>query len=147
ERVFHHDFTSLALLDDATGLLKIYALDFPSRQDFIKNEMIVARETSPSGQAIATGQPLIARGTELDQYQSEIVRILRSEGVQAICCVPMITHGRTLGSLNLASRRADAFSGVDLELLRHVSTQIAIAVENALAFKQIDALKDKLAEE
>lgn len=147
ERVFHHDFTSLALLDPATGLLKIYPLDFPSRQDFIKNELIVPREASPSGQAIASGQPLIARGEELDQYQSDIVRMLRSEGVQAICCVPMITHGRTLGSLNLASRRAGAFSDSDLELLRHVSTQIAIAVENALAFKQIDALKDKLAEE
>lgn len=147
ERVFHQDFTSLALLDPATGLLKIYALDFSSRQDLIKNEVIVPREATPSGQAIATGQPLIARGEELDRYESEVVHILRGQGVQAICCVPMVTHGRTLGSLNLASRRSDAFSDRDMELLRHVSTQIAIAVENALAFKQIDALKDKLAEE
>jgi formate hydrogenlyase transcriptional activator len=147
ERVFHHDFTSLALPDPATGLLKIYPLDLPRRQEFIKNELIVPQEASPSGQAIASGQPLIARGAELDQYQSETVSMLRREGVQAICCVPMITHGRILGSLNLAGRRADAFSDTDLELLRHVSAQIAIAVENALAFKQIDALKDKLAEE
>src|SRR2546428_906040 len=73
--------------------------------------------------------------------------MLRKDGIQTICCVPLITHGRTFGSLNLASRRNDAFAPEDVELLRQVSTQIAIAVENALAFKEIDALKNKLAEE
>ena len=35
----------------------------------------------------------------------------------------------------------------DIEIVQQVAAQVAIAVENALAFKQIDALKDKLAEE
>jgi formate hydrogenlyase transcriptional activator len=47
----------------------------------------------------------------------------------------------------VASRRLDAFAPPDVELLQQVCGQIAIAVENALAFKEIDALKDKLAEE
>jgi formate hydrogenlyase transcriptional activator len=64
-----------------------------------------------------------------------------------MCCVPLITHGRTFGTLNLASRRLDAFTPADTELLEQVAAQIAIAVENALAFKEIDALKNKLAEE
>lgn len=147
ERVIQHDFTSLALVDPATGLLKIHALHFPNRQESPKHEVSVPPDATPAGQAITTGQVVIARGAELDRYQSEIVRSLRQEGVQSVCCVPMITHGHTLGSLNLASRRVDAFSNSDLELLGHVSAQIAVAVENALAFKQIDALKDKLAEE
>ena len=54
---------------------------------------------------------------------------------------------RTFGTLNLASRRADTFTPGDVELLQPVGAQIAIAVENALAFKEIDALKDKLAVE
>jgi len=87
------------------------------------------------------------RGAELDQYPGEIVRLLRSEGIQTICCVPLINHGRAFGTLNLASRRMDAFAPQDVELLQQVGGQIAIAVENALAFKEIDALKDKLAEE
>jgi formate hydrogenlyase transcriptional activator len=147
ERVIHHDFTSLAFVDPVTGLLKIHALDFPNSQGLIKAETVVPRDASPSGQAIATGQAVIARGAELDRYPNEIIRTLRTEGVQIVCCVPLITHGRTFGSLNLASRRADAFPSQDVELLQQVSAQIAIAVENALAFKEIDALKDKLAEE
>jgi formate hydrogenlyase transcriptional activator len=147
ERVIHHDYTSLALLDSQTGLLKIHALDFPGNQTLIKQEITVPPDTSPSGQAIASGQPFLARGAEIDRYQNEIIRALRTSGVQTICCVPLITRGKTFGTLNVASRRIDAFSPQDVELLQQVASQIAIAVENALAFKEIEALKNKLAEE
>ncbi len=147
ERVVHHDYTSLALLDTATGMLKIHALDFPGPQGLLNREITVSRDSSPSGQAIANGLPLLVRGAEFDRYPNEVLRLLRSEGVQTICCVPLITHGRAFGTLNLAGRRADAFSPQDVELMRQVAAQIAIAVENALAFEEIDTLKNKLAEE
>jgi len=147
EKVIHHDYTSLALLDSASGLLKIHALDFSSRPGLFNQEITVPLDTTPSGVCFTTGQPLLARGAEIDRFSNEIIRTLRAEGVQTICCVPLITQGRTFGTLNLASRREDAFPPQDVELLQQVAAQIAIAVENALAFKQIDALKDKLAEE
>jgi formate hydrogenlyase transcriptional activator len=147
EKVIHHDYTSLALRDSVSGLLKIHALNFSDRPGLFDQEITVPLETSPSGVCFTTGQPLLARGAEIDRFSNEIIRKLRSEGVQTICCVPLITQGRTLGTLNLASRREDAFPPEDVEILQQVSAQIAIAVENALAFKQIDALKDKLAEE
>src|SRR6266576_904538 len=147
ERVIHHDYTSLALLDSQTGLLKIHALDFPGNQNIFKPETLVPRDTSPAGRAIATSQPLIVRGSELDRYDTEIIRTLRAEGLQAVCCIPLIHHGHTFGTLNLASRRLDSFTPEDVELLQPVAAQVAIAVENALAFKEIDALKNKLAEE
>jgi len=146
-RVIHHDYTSLSMLDPATGLLKIHALDFPGRPSYFQQDLMVPLNDTPSGQCFTASKPLLARGEELDRFPSEAIRILRREGVQTICCVPLITQGRTLGTLNLASLRIDAFTQKDLELLQQVAAQIAIAVENALAFKQIDALKDKLAEE
>src|SRR5437016_14212740 len=115
ERVIHHDYTSLALLDSQTGLLKIHALDFPGNQRLIKQEITVPRDGSPSGRAIATSQPLIARGSELDRYDTEIIRTLRAEGLQAVCCIPLIHHGHTFGTLNLASRRLDFFTPEDVE--------------------------------
>jgi formate hydrogenlyase transcriptional activator len=147
EKVIHHDFTSLALRDTASGLLKIHALDFSSRPSLFNQETTVPLDTTPSGVCFTTGQPLLARGEEIDRFPNENIRALRSEGVRTICCVPLITQGRTFGTLNLASRREDAFPHQDVELLQQVAAQIAIAVENALAFKQIDALKDKLAGE
>src|SRR6202012_45376 len=147
QRVIHHDYTSLALLDPASGLLKIYALDFPGRQGLIKPELTIPRESSPAGRAIVENRTLISRGNEMDQYSSEIVRILRAEGIQIICCIPLSNRGRTFGTLNLASRRPDGFAPADIELVQQVASQIAIAVENAIAYKKIDALKAKLAEE
>jgi formate hydrogenlyase transcriptional activator len=147
EKVIHHDFTSLALRDTASGLLKIHALDFSSRPSLFNQETAVPLDTTPSGVCFTTGQPLLARGEEIDRFPNETIRALRAEGVRTICCVPLITQGRTFGTLNLASRREDAFPHQDVELLQQVAAQIAIAVENALAFKQIDALKDKLAGE
>jgi formate hydrogenlyase transcriptional activator len=147
QRVIHHDYTSLALLDPATGLLKIYALDFPGHQGLLKAEMTVPRDASPAGRVIAEGRSLIARGAELDAYPSEVVRLLRAEGLQTICCIPLINRGRTFGTLNLASRRTDVFTEQDVELIQQVAAQVAIAVDNALAFKEIDALKNKLAVE
>src|SRR5260221_402939 len=147
ERVIHHDYTSLALLDSQTGLLRIHSLDFPGKQNIFKPETVVPRDTSPAGRAIAASQPLIARGSELDRFDTEIIHTLRAEGLQAVCCIPLIHHANTFGTLNLASRRLDAFTPEDVELLQPVAAQIAIAVENALAFKEIEALKNKLADE
>src|SRR6267154_485249 len=108
ERVIHHDYTSLALRDSQTGLVKIHALDFPGNQSLIKQEITVPADTSPSGQALVSGQPFLARGAEIDRYQNEIIRSLRTSGVQSICCVPLITRGQAFGTLNVASRRIDA---------------------------------------
>ena len=145
--VVQHDYTSLALLDQGTRLLKIHALDVPVPSAAPKTELAVPLEGSPAGQAIARGDVLIARTTELDNFQPDVTRFLRDQGVQVICCVPLTTHTRTFGTINFASRDPQAFSTPDVELLRQVAAQVAIALENALAFKEIDALKDKLAVE
>lgn len=147
EKVIHHDYTSLALLDPVSGLLKIHALDFPSHPGLAGQEITVPLETTPAGRCFSNGQALVARGAEIDRFPNEVIRMLRGKGVQTVCCVPLITQGRTFGTLNLASLHAEAFPAQDVELLQQVGAQIAIALENALAFRQIDALKDKLAEE
>ena len=49
------DYTSLALLDPFTGVMKIYALDFPGRQELIKPEVTVLRDyVSVRREAIAS---------------------------------------------------------------------------------------------
>jgi formate hydrogenlyase transcriptional activator len=52
-----------------------------------------------------------------------------------------------MGALNVGRRQDEGFSYEDVELMRQVAQQISIAVENALAYKQIAQLKDKLTKE
>src|SRR5258706_3036017 len=144
QRAIRHDFTSLALLDPMTGLLKIYALDYPGHQGVFKPETVIPRDSSPAGQAISQGRTLLARGAELDEDQSEIIRQLRAEGIQTICSIPLTNRARTFGALNLASRSTEGFSAADIEFVQQVAGEIVSGGENALAFKKIDALKEKM---
>jgi len=72
---------------------------------------------------------------------------MRDEGVRSVVSMPLITHDRALGTLSLASLRDGAFEQGDVDLLVQVAGQVAIAVENALAFQEIGELKNKLAQE
>ncbi len=56
-------------------------------------------------------------------------------------------HHRILGVASVGSYRANAFCDDDIAFLGRVTSQIAIAIENALAYGEIAALKDKLAQE
>lgn len=145
--VVQHDYTSLALLDRATGLLKIHALDLPAPLAASKTEFAIPIEGSPAGHSISSGQVLVARREEIDRFQRDVSRFLRGQGVEVLCCVPLTTHAGTFGTINFASRNPEAFSVPDVELLQQVSAQVAIALENTLAFEEIDRLKDKLAVE
>src|SRR5207247_11047361 len=147
QRVIRHHHPRRALFGPATGVRPIHALDCPGGQKLIGPEATVPLDASPAGRCFTSGQPAIFRGAELDRFPLEILRILRREGVETVCCVPLSTHGRIIGTLNLAARRAEAFPPEDVELLQQVAAQVAIAVENALAFKEIAVLKNKLAEE
>jgi formate hydrogenlyase transcriptional activator len=59
----------------------------------------------------------------------------------------MISHDQALGTLSVGSLSEAAFTEEDARILTQVTNQIAIAVENALAYRQIAELKDKLSEE
>jgi formate hydrogenlyase transcriptional activator len=70
-----------------------------------------------------------------------------AEGVESLCHIALISRGRTLGLLSLARLTPVRFSPRDLEFLGMIANQVAIAVENALAYREIAELKDRLADE
>jgi formate hydrogenlyase transcriptional activator len=99
--------------------------------------------------AIETKRPAVFREQDLKDLASDskVCKRLIDEGVKSLCSVPLLSHNRALGALNVGRRREDAFAQDELDLLGQVGQQVAIAVENALAYRQIAELKDKLAEE
>src|SRR5713101_750962 len=146
-RVIHHEYTSLALFDEAKNMMRVLALDFPQGKGLIHEEMLVPLEGSFTGAAFRSRKPLLLNQANFDEFQSPTARLLQAEGVRSVLCMPLVTHDRALGTLSLASLREGAFQQGDVDLLFQVAAQVAIAVENALAFQQIAELKNKLAEE
>ena len=63
------------------------------------------------------------------------------------CSLPLVSHGRILGSLDLGRARAVAFTEDEVEFLVQIANQVAIAVDNAIAYGEIADLKNELAQE
>jgi formate hydrogenlyase transcriptional activator len=146
-RVIHHEYTSLALYEEDKNEMRVLALDFPEGKGLIREEMLVPLKGSITGAAFRSRQPLLLDRAAMEGFDSPTSRLLRDEGVRSVVCMPLLTHDRTLGTLSLASLRDAAFDQGDVDLLVQVAGQVAIAVENALAFHEIDELKNKLAQE
>ena len=146
-RVIRHDYTALALYDPARQEMRLTALDFPEGKGLIQEEMAVPLEGSAGGEVFATRKPLLVDAANIDRFQSPIARLAAAEGLKCTCVLPLFTSTRDLGVLALGALAEDAFQPGDISLLSQVANQIAIAVENALAYREIAELKNKLAEE
>ena len=146
-RVIAHEYTSICLLEPGSDSFRLSALQLPDAQSAVLDDRKVPVEGSPAGRALATRKPLLAGREELERFPGEMTRQMLSEGVRSMVSVPLTTRSRVLGTLNLASLRDRAFTQEDVDLLAQIANQIAIAIENALAYGQIAELKDKLAKE
>lgn len=146
-QVVAHDYASLALLEQGGSLLRLHALVFPEGKGLVHQEMEFSLEGSPGGWALTHRRPLLADPLTAEQYPSEITARMVSEGVRCACWLPLVTRNAALGTLSLASLHEHAFHAEDVALLAQVASQVAIALENALAFREIAQLKDKLARE
>jgi len=146
-RVIPHVLASLYLYDPDQDVDSRHALASPSRKGLLQEGFVGPVDSTPAGPAIRTGKPALFDEEDLKRLQSDVARLLLAEGVKSGCCVPLKSHNRLLGTLNIASLHPGAFSQDDVDLLSQVANQIAIAVENALAYRQITELKDKLTRE
>jgi formate hydrogenlyase transcriptional activator len=81
------------------------------------------------------------------EFGPETAPIVIGEGLKTLCIVPLVNRGRALGVLCLARKKENSFSENDADFLTEVAGQVAIAIENALAYREISELKDKLAQE
>src|SRR3979411_475488 len=68
-------------------------------------------------------------------------------GLKSSSIVRLVNRGRALGVLCLARKKESSFSDHDAEFLTEVAGQVAIAIENAMAYREISELKDRLAQE
>lgn len=142
-RVMQCEGVGVALPDAEDGRLRIYALDFPNSDGRIREGFEPpAEEESSAAQVFRTGEPLILDAHELAK---DVVAV--KEGAKSVCHLPLIGRSRILGTLSLGSVRENAFSRDDVAFLSQVASQVAIAVDNALAYRQISELKDRLAQE
>ena len=145
-RVLRQEMAGFVGYNAETNEFVQHALDFPLSKGFIAQSPLSAID-SPVQQALNRATSLIFSRKELETFQSSMARSLMAEGVQSLCCVPMMRPKGPLGVLVLGSTRPDAFQTDDLNLLTQVANQLALALENHLAASEIKVLRERLSEE
>ena len=145
-KVIPHDAASISLYDPESKQLRIHSFDLQYASD-LEEGASFPLEGSPQGQAFTSLRPVLITHLDLEEFPAPQTRHAYNDGLRSGCIIPLVAHDRALGTLDIASRSEGAFTEEDVQLLTHIAKQIAIAVENALAYREISALKDKLAQE
>jgi formate hydrogenlyase transcriptional activator len=144
--VIHADAVAVSLHDAALDKFRVLAVDFPHGKGVIKEELLVT-PSAEAKKAMDTLKPIVFDTRERDEHLPEPYDVAAAEGLKAICSIPLVDRGRALGILSISRTSETPFTPVDVDFLSRASGQIAIAIENALAYREISELKDKLAQE
>jgi len=141
------EYASLTLFDAENHCLRRHSLDFPGGGGILQENAVIPIDNTAVGEAFSKAVPITARRADIERMPPEVAEGLLKEGLNFVCAVPLISRKRVLGTLNVASRREDAFNETGSQLLQEAAGQFAVALDNAFAYRHIEELNSKLAEE
>jgi diguanylate cyclase (GGDEF)-like protein len=128
------DQASIALLEENTQ-------DLSMRLTYARGATLLPAEgkrvpvavDNPLGWVVLHRRPLWRNDLEADLRFAENPE---GGGMKSAMVVPLEIHGRTLGTLNLASSTRHAFTAADFDILQRCGQLAAVAVENSLLYRQ-----------
>jgi formate hydrogenlyase transcriptional activator len=140
------DGACLSLPDLKNQQLEIHGLDFPEGRGFLQEEMRLPIDGSSPGKAFRTGEPVLFETAPRALHASSL-QLNFQEGVQSGCFLPLMRGDRKIGVLHLLDRHPHRFSEADADFLQQVSNQVAIALDNAMQYREVDESRERLAGE
>ncbi|HEX8201732.1 MAG TPA: PAS domain S-box protein, partial [Isosphaeraceae bacterium] len=96
------------------------------------------------GLVATRGQPLVAEDVQRSPAPED--ELARALGISAYACLPLLAHGRVIGTLSLGTRTRTRFEPEELELMRAVCDQVAIALERQRLTSEVRRRAQELAE-
>ena len=140
------DVVHISVRENASGEFRIYALDFPDGKGFVKEELVIT-PVGAARRALDTLKPTVRRIEERHEFAPDYYELLVAEGVKSQWVIPLVNRGQAVGVLAIARTTNKPFTQDDIDFLSEASGQIAIAIENSLAYRELSDLKERLAQE
>jgi diguanylate cyclase (GGDEF)-like protein len=126
---------SLMLYELETDLLNVRVLagmEDTAFQEKVNNNEIECRSFKPgegiAGRVYMTAKPIVVNNIKEDDV------FIDSENsyVRSIVCIPMIVYNEVIGVINVTNKRhGKEFTGEDIEMLKAVADQAAVAINKA----------------
>jgi formate hydrogenlyase transcriptional activator len=142
-----HDFAGITLYEKNQESMRAYVLSPSQQGSVIESGRQIETHEAISASALRERRPTTLTRDDLASQESKIASRILGAGIRTVRCVPLLTTSGPLGALNVGSKRDKAFTAEDEEILNQIAAQLAIALDNARAYREIRALKDRLAEE
>jgi formate hydrogenlyase transcriptional activator len=146
QRIAEANHIGVALFDQESGQLRL-DLIYDKARGFTSSGAAISLDKSAAGVTFQRGVAGVFRRSEMEALGWDGAAIMKTSGVESMCCVPLVTRNAKLGTLYVGSPKPDAFSEDDVGLLGQTSAQIAIAIENARAYERIASLNAQLTDE
>jgi formate hydrogenlyase transcriptional activator len=145
ERAIPHEFTALALYEKDSGDLVVHAVADKSGDG---HRYVGQRFTGAGADEEFTPRRTLVFGEgDVTNRFADTAAAMREARIGSVCAVPLVVGDRALGTLTVGRRELDAFPPASVAMIEGVGRQVAMAVANALAFREIAELTEKLAEE
>ncbi len=143
---FENDFAGFWLINKQSNHVECVLLDFPSGKGFLKPD--TRSELTDADHAnLRARTPELWSTEQFEKLPPSVVENLKAESIVSLAMVPLVTATGPIGVLTMGGRRPDSFGQEDLDLLSQISTQIALAVENAIAYGRVAEARDRFKEE
>lgn len=144
--VIPHDAATLGLYDKTKQQLMIQFLGGDETEPK-RGDLRLSLDSSPAGEAFRSREPVLRPRFKDSGKTTEGIQHLIGMGLNSGLWVPLIHRGETIGTLCVASRLECAFGTDEAEMLVQIADQVAMAVNHAVAFRQIAELRDRLSQE
>ncbi|PYM56862.1 MAG: hypothetical protein DMD79_21075, partial [Candidatus Rokuibacteriota bacterium] len=138
------DRAVLPLYDPEKDVFQTFALEGPVLPGHVHDvDTEIRRHGTGAGWVLDHRQPLLKRDLEVER-ELAADEVLLAGGIHAYMIVPLIARGRILGALFLGSSTPNQYSAEDVGFLEEAGQQIALAIENMLAYEEIARLRARL---
>ncbi len=143
-RVIRSDFAMAGLLDVESGRMQINACDFPD-DIRLEGEAIASLAAAIGARVFATGKSW--SGTIEDLAANDGDPNWAAIGFNNLCILPLPGREKVLGILLLGKREDIPYTEDEVDFLTQASSQVAIAVEKDVVYRELQKLKDNFGEE
>lgn len=134
---FNYDHVQVFLMDNNNEYAVLKASTGEAGQQLLAiNHKLARGSQSVVGQVTKTGKPNIALDTadaNVVHQPNQVLPLTRSE-----MALPLIVKGQVAGALDVQSNQPNAFSDEDVRALTTLAGQIAIAIDNASLYEEIE---------
>ncbi len=136
---FDYPSVMLLLVDKERQVLALQSIagDYA---DIFPSDLHVSIGEGMTGYAAATGETQISGNVGTDPYYFR----KWEERTNSELSVPIRSGSEIIGVLDMQSDKFDAFDQLDVSAMETLSTQIAIAIENAHLFEEVEAARGEL---